>query len=273
VKIRFWGVRGSISAPGPQTMRYGGNTPCVEFEGRGGETFVIDAGYGAVGLGQRLTQGAGATEQHLLLTHLHWDHIQGLPFFAPIYIPGHRVIIYSVSAKTARSAMDRLFTSVYSPIMGVENLGAEVAYEEIAGPFQLGDMHIEPVLLDHGVPTLGFRIEDGDSVVFHATDHEGGDRTCDERLVQAARGADLLIHDAQFTRPEYLRYRGWGHSHTEAALKNALDAQVRRLALFHYDPTHTDDDVDRQLQDARAQVADQELEVLAAQEGLELQVA
>jgi len=271
VKIRFWGVRGSVSAPGPQTIRYGGNTPCVEVEGEGGETFVIDAGYGVVGLGQRLMEQGNGTTVHLLLTHLHWDHIQGLPFFAPIYVPGSQVIIYSVSVKTAQAAMDRLFTSVYSPIMGVENLGATVAYEEVTGVFRLGGVTIEPVILDHGVPTFGFGIQDGSKMVFHATDHEGGDRHCDSRLVAAARGADLLIHDAQFTREEYRRYRGWGHSHTDAALQNALDAGSRRLALFHYDPTHTDADVDGQLEMAREQVRDTSLEVLAAQEGLELE--
>jgi phosphoribosyl 1,2-cyclic phosphodiesterase len=274
VLIRFWGVRGSISAPGPKTNRYGGNTPCLEVEGEAGESFVLDAGYGVVGLGERIMERSAGqkVDVHLVLTHLHWDHIQGLPFFIPIYVPGNHLIIHSVSTKTARAAMERLFTSVYSPIKGVENLGASITYEEIGEGFKLGGIELTPVILDHGVPTLGFRMVEGSSVVCHATDHEGGDEECDKRLVEAARDADLLIHDAQFTPGEYVRYQGWGHSHTGAAVHNARAANVRRLALFHYDPTHTDDDVDGQLSRARAQCQDAEIEVLAAAEGLSVQV-
>ena len=273
--IRFWGVRGSISAPGAQTTRYGGNTPCLEVEGGDGQMLVLDAGYGVVGLGQRIMEtggGNGNATVHLIFTHLHWDHIQGMPFFAPIYVPGNHVVIHSVSERTARAAMERLFTSVYSPIKGVENLGASISYEEIGEGLELGGISLTPMILDHGVPTLGFRVADERSVVVHATDHEGGNPACDGRLIEAARGADLLIHDAQFTSAEYQRYKGWGHSHTDAALKNAREAGVKRLALFHYDPTHTDEDVDQQLLDARQQVTNGELEVLAAAEGLELEV-
>ena len=272
--IRFWGVRGSISAPGASTMRYGGNTPCVEVEGKDGANLVLDAGYGVVGLGQRIMErgNVGKETIHLVLTHLHWDHIQGLPFFAPIYVPGNQLIIHSVSTRTARRAMERLFTSVYSPIKGVENLGATILYDEVGDELRRGGLSAIPIILNHGVPTLGFRIEEGGAVACHATDHEGGHPPDDARLIEAARGADLMIHDAQFTPDEYKRYTGWGHSHTGAALANALAAGVRRLVLFHYDPTHTDLDVDGQLIWARRALGDRELEVLAAAEGLELTV-
>lgn len=274
MKIKFWGVRGSISAPGPQTARFGGNTPCLQVTGASGESFVVDAGYGVVGLSDALMAAGSPQGQtiHLVLTHLHWDHIQGLPFFVPIYIPGTRLVIHSLSSKTAREAMDRLFTSIYSPIMGVENLGADIEYEEMGEGIELCGVSITPVILDHVVPTLGLRMAEGEALVCHATDHEGGDPGCDARLAEAARGADLLIHDAQFTEAEYKRFKGWGHSHTGAAVANALAAGVRKLALFHYDPTHGDDEVERQLARARELAGETPLVVLAAAEGLVLDI-
>lgn len=272
--IRFWGVRGSISAPGAQTIRYGGNTPCLQVVSRTKEMFVVDAGYGVVGLGDSIMADmpAGGLTIHLLLTHLHWDHIQGLPFFAPVYVPDTKLIIHSVSVKTAREAMERLFTSVYSPIMGVENLGATIEYREFTEGTELGGIQIEPVILNHVVPTLGLRMAEGETIVCHATDHEGGEPTDDVRLTEAALGADLLIHDAQFTEQEYRRFKGWGHSETSAAVQNALAAEAKRLALFHYDPTRTDEGVDRQLEHARELAKDSDLEVIAAAEGLELEI-
>lgn len=272
--IQFWGVRGSISAPGAKTIRYGGNTPCLQVVGDDGQMFVVDAGYGVVGLGDALMADPSSqgVPIHLVLTHLHWDHIQGLPFFSPIYVPQNRLVIHSLSVDTAREAMDRLFTSIYSPIMGVENLGATITHEPIGEGFDLGGITINPIILDHVVPTLGLRLVEGNNLVCHAADHEGGTPEKDSALIEAARGADLLIHDAQFTEQEYRRFKGWGHSHTGAAVNNALAAGVKRLALFHYDPTHTDEDVDGQLDQARQMAQDTELEVLAAAEGLAITI-
>lgn len=273
--IKFWGVRGSISAPGPGTARYGGNTPCVEVTGASGEGFVLDAGYGVVKLSDALLASGRArgVTIHFILTHLHWDHIQGLPFFAPIYVPGNRIVFHSTSDQTAREAMSRLFTSVYSPIMGVENLGATIEYQELGDALELAGVKVETFPVNHSVPTLGLRISDGGKVMVHATDHEGGDAVADRRLIEIAEKADLLVHDAQFTEAEYLRYRGWGHSSTEAAVRSALASRSRLLALFHYDATHTDPDVDAQLARARELArADDALEVIAAAEGMEIRL-
>lgn len=271
--IRFWGVRGSISAPGPRTVRYGGNTPCLEVTGRTGEAFVVDAGYGVVGLGAAIMARTGGRPGtiNVVLTHLHWDHIQGLPFFVPMYVPGVRLVIHSVSPRTARQAMERLFTSTYSPIMGVENLGADIEYTDIGERCVLGGVELVPFLMEHGVPTLGLRLAEEGALVCHATDHESGIPESDARLAQAARGADLLIHDAQFTEAEYRRYRGWGHSATTGAVNNALAAGARRLALFHYDPTRSDDQVDAQVQWAR-ELAGGALQVVGAAEGATLKI-
>jgi ribonuclease BN (tRNA processing enzyme) len=235
---------------------------------------VVDAGYGVVGLGASImarTDGRPGTI-NLVLTHLHWDHIQGLPFFIPVYVPGVRLIIHSVSAKTARQAMERLFTSIYSPIMGVENLGAQIQYAEIGAGCDFGGARLAPIILEHGVPTLGLRLEEDGVVMCHATDHESGVRGSDGRLVEAARGADLLIHDAQFTEREYRHRRGWGHSDTSGAVSNALAAGVRRLVLFHYDPNRTDHEVDAQIDHAR-KLANGALEVRGAAEGTTLEIS
>jgi phosphoribosyl 1,2-cyclic phosphodiesterase len=276
VLIKFWGVRGSISAPGASTARYGGNTPCVQVVASSGEDFVIDAGYGVVKLSDALLASGRAKglTVHFILTHLHWDHIQGLPFFAPIYVPGNRIVIHSTSEQTAREAMSRLFTSIYSPIMGVENLGASIEYHELSGPLELAGATVETFPVNHSVPTLGLKITDAGKIMVHATDHEGGDDASDRLLIERAQGADLLVHDSQFTDDEHLRYRGWGHSSTEAAVRSALASRARLLALFHYDATHADVDVDAQLARARelAQSADDALEVIAAAEGMEIRL-
>ena len=272
--IKFWGVRGSISAPGSQTIRYGGNTPCVQISDRAGATCIVDAGYGVVGLGDEM-MAAGATRGspiHLILTHLHWDHIQGLPFFVPIYIPGNQLIIHSASSETARDALDRLFTSVYSPIQGVENLGADIQFETLDQELELGLLRIQPIQIKHSVPTFGVKVSEEGKTLIHATDHEGGIPADDERLIAAAEEADLLVHDAQFTAEEHKLFKGWGHSHTGAAVANALAARVKKMALFHYDPSRTDEGVDRQLQLARELCRGSALEVTAASEGLSIQV-
>jgi phosphoribosyl 1,2-cyclic phosphodiesterase len=272
VIVRFWGVRGSISAPGPQTMRYGGNTPCLEIVGTSGESLIVDAGYGAVGLGNTImanSRGAKVTV-HLILTHLHWDHIQGLPFFAPMYVPGNRLVVHSASEQEARAAMARLFTSIYSPIMGVENLGVSIEYAELGDGCELAGVQVTPIRLQHSVVTLGLKMVEGGRRLVHATDHEGGTAAADARLAEAAADAGLLIHDAQFTADEHARYSGWGHSSTDAAVKNALAARAAKLALFHYDATHSDVDVDAQLEHARTLARGTSLEVVAAAEGLEI---
>jgi len=270
--IRFWGVRGSISAPGPSTVRYGGNTPCLEVATDGGEALVVDAGYGVVGLGEELQARAAGRSQtiHLALTHLHWDHIQGIPFFAPIYVPGNRIVVHSASEQTAREAMELLFTSDYSPIMGVGNLGATIEYRELGAGFELGQLRITPLPLRHSVPTMGLRITDGRKVLVHATDHEAKDREADAPLIAAATGADLLIHDAFFTAEEHARSQGWGHSDIDSAVATACAAAVQRLMLFHYNPVHTDAQLDAHLEQARTLAAGSGVEVSAAAEGMSI---
>jgi ribonuclease BN (tRNA processing enzyme) len=246
----------------------------VELITAAGERVVIDAGYGVVGLGESLVaDGEGRPlTVHVILTHLHWDHIQGFPFFAPIYVPGNRIVIHSASERTAREAMVRLFTSIYSPIMGVGNLAAKIEYAELELGIELGGAQITPFALRHSVPTTGLRVDDGRRVLVHATDHEGGDAMADARLCETGAGADLMIHDAQFTAAEHAQYPGWGHSPTEAAVKNAVDARAKKLALFHYDPIHTDDDVDAQLRHATELARGRDLEVVAAAEGLAVEI-
>jgi phosphoribosyl 1,2-cyclic phosphodiesterase len=289
VLVRFWGVRGSIAAPGPETARYGGNTPCVTIE-HGRDLLILDAGTGARKLGVCLLAEAKGKPQHLrmLISHTHWDHIQGFPFFVPAYIPGNRLDVYGPPSvekpldRVLRGQMDQ----AYFPV-ALGDMAADVRIHEVRDPeFELGPFRVRSMLVNHPGITTGYRVEVAGVVVTYATDAEpyrflltdrrapdaeiaayGGRR--DKELVDFAAGADLYIADSQYTPVEYDWKRGWGHTCDEDAVTVALAAQARRVALFSHDPMHDDDAVDAKLARCKAiaAAAGSPLEVLAAIEG------
>jgi phosphoribosyl 1,2-cyclic phosphodiesterase len=265
VKVRFWGVRGSIATPGPTTVRYGGNTACVEVRSDAGTVLVLDCGTGAAQLGRALV-AAGEVRGGLLIGHTHWDHIQGLPFFAPLFEPGGEWDVYGprgLGGSLATTLAGQMQYQ-YFPVT-LEQLGAQVRYHDLVeGSFQVGDLTITAQYLNHPAMTLGYRIE-GDGVgVAYACDHEpfdptlahGGDLTAsapDLRHVEFLSGVDLLVHDAQYVAAEYLTRRGWGHSTVEYALEVARLAGVGELVLTHHDPLRDDDALDQIVGWAREQ--------------------
>ncbi len=282
MRVRFWGTRGSIPTPGGATLRYGGNTSCVEIISDSGTTILIDAGTGANALGKALLVQGRAARGHILISHTHWDHIQGLPFFAPLFVPGAEWHIYGPRG-IGQSLQDVLAAQMdYSYFPIAQNaFAAKLQYHEVVeGGFSIEDVWIATQYLNHPALTIGYRLEaDGASVVY-ASDHEPHDPEAgeghakvfeggDAAHVEFMRDADLVIHDAQYTAAEYRAKIGWGHSTIEYAVDVALAANVNKLALYHHDPDRRDDAVDQLASLARERIAAArgDLNVVGAAEG------
>lgn len=291
MRVRFWGTRGSLAKPGPATVRYGGNTACVEVRAADGTLIVLDCGTGAHELGQALVaSGERPIRGHLLFTHTHWDHIQGFPFFAPLFTPGNEWDVYAPQGLGQRleDTLAGQMEYAYFPVT-LGQLGATVRYHELVeGAFDVGGVRVTARYLNHPGLTLGYRLEAGGVAVIYATDHEphsrhqperatqdrAGPRTLpvhheDRRHVEFLAGADLVIHDAQYTLAEYPCRLTWGHSPAELAVDFAIAAGVKRLALFHHDPLRDDAALDRLVEICRQRVASSgsRLDVFAAAEG------
>ncbi len=252
MKVTLWGTRGSIAAPGAETARYGGNTACVEVRGTDGTVLVLDAGTGIRRLGMSLPRSVSRV--NILLTHLHMDHLQGLGFFAPLYNPEAEVHIWG-PASTTLSLQRRLMRYLSPPLFPVRlrELPCRFVLHEVpCGDFEVGEFHISSALICHPGPTVGYRIATARATLAYLTDHEpvlgmqqfplAGEWTSGYAI---AAGADLLIHDAQYSSEEYARCVGWGHSALEHALAFAALTKVKHFVPFHHDPAHDDDDLDR----------------------------
>lgn len=244
--VRFWGVRGSIASPGAETARVGGNTSCVEVR-CGAQRLILDAGTGLRGLGDALLREGGPVDAALLLSHFHWDHIQGLPFFVPAYVPSTKLTIVGSSdgRHTLRDKLSRQMTEPHFPVQ-LDDLSAELSYREARpnGFVELGDVRVKVARLNHPGGVFAYRIEHGGKSVVYATDTEH--YACiDPVLRSLAEGADVLIYDAQYTPDEYAGVGGrskvgWGHSTYVAGVEVARAAGVGKLVLFHHDPQRTD---------------------------------
>ena len=273
MKIRFWGTRGSIPTPGQRTVRYGGNTACVEVRDATDHLLILDAGTGLRELGLKLN-GSGPRTMELFLSHLHWDHIQGIPFFRPAYDPKSTLRLYG--PKQQRPLRELLGLGMDDPFFPVDLDGLPVQLEvheiESGSAIQVGPYRVRATALFHPAPALAYRIEaDGRSLVY-ATDTEDPFSGQENPVIAFAAGADVLIHDAQFLDADFKP--GWGHSTIGKALEVAQRAKVKRLVLFHHDPDRTDDDLDRIAVETQraADAAAGGLQVVVACEGLELEV-
>ena len=247
MKVTFWGVRGSIPTPQAANLGYGGETSCVAIEVKAtreaeGARLVLDAGSGLRALGAAIVREGGDASENILLSHFHWDHIQGLPFFAPLYGKGRLHFHAQVPAERLHANLAAQMTAPFFPL----EFDAAPAVKEFSQfawhtAFTIGPFQITPFPLHHPQDCTGFRVECGGKVIVYATDHEHGDAEKDAVLLKYAKGADILIADAQYTLEEYAQRKGFGHSTWQEAAKLAAAAQVGRLVLFHHDPWHGDD--------------------------------
>jgi diguanylate cyclase (GGDEF)-like protein len=286
VYVRFWGTRGSIASPGERTARFGGNTSCTEVRAPDGTVIVLDCGTGARELGLHLTQTLKPPiHLHLFIGHTHWDHIQGFPFFVPAFMPGVELNVYAPLGfqQSLEEAMAGQMEYSYFPVK-LRDLRSRIHYTELEeGFFRVGDVLVETQYLNHTAPTIAYRMTCGGATIAYVTDHEPFwkpddgilHHPGDQRHVAFMKGADLVIHDAQYTEDEYRQRVGWGHATMEYAVDVAMAAGARRVALFHHDPTHDDVVMDRIEEAARARVsaAGSRMEVFAAREGQELTIA
>jgi phosphoribosyl 1,2-cyclic phosphodiesterase len=275
LRVRFYGVRGSVPTPGPSTVRYGGNTVCVEVRLADGTCIVLDAGTGIRELGNQLVAESYAAPIHLFITHGHWDHIIGLPFFAPVYRKHTKIALHLPTVAQANRTRDPvLFDGTHFPVRFAD-LPARWDRIEHVGEHRVGSATIRHVELDHPGGATGFRIDDdsGKSVCY-LTDNEldppGAAIAGPVALAQFAAGTDLLIHDAQYLPSDMPAKRGWGHSQVDQVLALARAAGARTLALHHHDPDRDDDALDAIGRDAVAWAATnaRELTVVVAREGL-----
>jgi phosphoribosyl 1,2-cyclic phosphodiesterase len=303
MRVKFWGVRGSIPVPGKQTNRYGGNTSCVEVCPEEGPRIIIDAGTGIRRLGKELMQaehGRGEGVAHLLISHTHWDHIQGMPFFAPLYQRGNRLYVYARQRDDVhlREVFQTQTEDPYFPVP-FDAVQADVAFRELieGARFEIGPVKVACTRLNHPWVAIAYRLDHRGSSLCYVTDtapfrdvlledefiaeapRVGASlpltvasklRKMQEALVRLCEGADLVIYDTMFTPEEYRRQPHWGHSCPDDAIDICREAGARTLALYHHAPERSDDEIDGIVSVYRRHVP--HLEVFAAAEGTELKV-
>jgi phosphoribosyl 1,2-cyclic phosphodiesterase len=281
MRVRFWGVRGAIPAPGPETNRYGGNTSCVSVTGARGQLLILDMGTGVVHLGNHLMGGAmarGEGKAAMLLSHAHWDHIQGFPFFPPVYVPGNQFAVYGAahSSDMLEGILEGQMNPHFSPIYTLKNLGASFGFTAVAPgeTYDVLGIKVRARLNPHGhTSALAYRLEENGASLVYASDAGYPPEGPAPEVLDLYRDADLLIHDATFTPADRAaRLERGNSSHADAAAA-AVAARARHLVLFHYDQDYGDDTVDDLTAACRAELdrlGGRSVQLTAAAEGLEL---
>ena len=257
MKIEFWGTRGSIPSPGPETVKYGGNTPCVAVTLKDDSLLILDAGTGIRKLGLMLEKSEEPLKANIFITHSHWDHIQGVPFFTPAYHAKNEFNILGCASvnQEIRKSLSTLMVSPYFPV-SFETLKATFNFIDRCGDaLEVNNAQIDLITINHPGDGLGFKITEGDSVFVFLTDNELNSpqyhKTPYDKLVEFCQSADLLVHDGMYTKDEWEQKKGWGHSFYGDALQLAIDASVRQVALFHHEPEHPDEIITGMVEDCQ----------------------
>ncbi|MCH8268223.1 MAG: MBL fold metallo-hydrolase [Acidobacteria bacterium] len=273
MKLRFWGVRGSTPTPGREYLKYGGNTSCLELRANG-NMILLDCGSGLRELGKAWVREfhGKPLKAFIFLTHYHWDHIQGIPFFEPLYNPENQFHFhcFSTGGATVRDALEGQMTNPYFPV-DMNQMKAHRSFRRLGEEsIEFHGVRVTAKHLFHPQGCLGYRVETNSEVIVYATDNEAGDRAGDRNLRELAQGADVLIYDAQYTPEEYDSHRkGWGHSTWRHGAQIAAECGVKELILFHHDPDHNDSFLDQVLPEAQAAFPSTRMSA----EGMEIEVS
>ncbi|MBD3286573.1 MBL fold metallo-hydrolase [candidate division WOR-3 bacterium] len=276
MRVKFWGTRGSVPVPGSTTIRYGGNTTCIEVEDRNGNLLIIDAGTGIRALGNELMRRGKQGPIYVFLTHFHWDHIQGWPFFTPTYLPKSEFVVYG-HAKSADRLREVFSYQMRTPFFPVKFTDLPCSFSFVPVDediLKIGNLNIQTIKLCHPGGTLGLRVWEKKRAFVLMTDHEAGLKDKQPHLytdyVKFASKADLLIHDAQFTADVLPTHKTWGHSSYQEALQLAIDAGAKRLGLFHHAPEREYNDIDRFVDHCNQilERKDKSLDVFGTMEGM-----
>jgi len=295
MKLKFWGVRGSIPSPGERTVRYGGNTTCIEIRTDANELIILDGGTGIFPLAQTLLKELPVTA-HIFNTHSHWDHIQGLPFFIPIFIPGNTIKLYGafdpISGEGPARIMNVQLQYSYFPVREAE-MKSRFEYIVVMPNevVEIGVTRITPILLNHPVVNLGYRIDCNGKSIFFTGDHEphfniyeeGDDGYAEYQalieeqrlfIVDAIRGVDVVVADCAYTVEEYPAKKGWGHGTFDGSIQLAKDAGAKILYCTHHEPTRSDDDLEKAFAEALSRHPDAagKLDIRLAREGIEITI-
>jgi len=290
--IKFWGVRGSIPTPGPATSRYGGNTPCLQLQYNEEDFFILDAGSGIRELGQHLVKLGKPVQSHIFISHMHWDHIQGIPFFVPAFIPGNEFTFHG--AQEADMKLEDILADQMNPVnfpVQIDEMSSKFEFHEMyEGTYVVEGIKVETLYLNHPGYALGYKFHIKDKCIVYVSDNEPypvyptasqnsdnpGEKVFTEdnnqRIIMFSKDAHLFIHDAQYTPEEYKNKYQWGHSPYDYTVKVALEANVHTLVLFHHDPLHDDDFIDSMIDSAKkiSWQADSSMKILGAREGMVL---
>lgn len=271
MQVRFWGVRGSTPTPQRENLGYGGNTSCLEVRTDSNEILIFDGGTGIRLLGNALEEEFRdkPIRAHVFFSHFHLDHIQGIPFFAPLYEPQNHFTFYFAGRRVANLVMDALAGMMANPYFPVDmsKLPCKREYVDLSeGAFAIEDTHILVLPLNHPQGCVGYRVMNNGKICAYCTDVEQGTDWSDRNLGILARESDLFVVDAQYTPDEYQHHWGWGHSTWKQSVDVGVKTEVKQIALFHHDPYHDDNRVDKILSEARQLHS----HVIAAHEGLKV---